>query len=156
MENSSTAKPSTSNRNSKPMAEWQDIHKVERGNVVLTVSMLPIKPRAKYSIRFGWKTPNDRIIVNLPMVIEGRGTVSVTGPSMKDLNDCQEEATEWLSKHAQEQEDVWIAERQDREKRQLDREKPKPSVGIKSLGKLDAMKKELSGKHEDSEAVTAE
>lgn len=139
----STKQQSTAPRFHQKAAEWEDVFTAERGNVVCTVSKLAIKPRAKYSIRFGWKAQNDRVIVNLPMVIQGRGVVSVEAPDLAALNDVYQECWDWLGKHAQEEEDKWIAERQSRERRQLDREKPRQVEGIKSLGKKD-FKKQLA------------
>lgn len=51
-------------------------------------------------------------------------------------------AERWIEEDAQKHQDEWLAFRQDREQRSLDRDKPVQKPGLKSLAKKDAAKRQ--------------
>jgi hypothetical protein len=121
--------------NGKP--EWQTVQEYVKGNgLVVRVQKLDLYKGPKFTIQIGVPSKNDpkRLTPYLPVHSTARGKVQVNS-YWADLSEAVREAEHFIEQELQVHEDLYIEQAQERESRQLDRDKPKQRRGIGSPGK---------------------
>jgi hypothetical protein len=145
------------NRPTVNPSDWKKVQEFEENGIIVSVSRLEASHgRPKFNIEISSRSKSGRPVRYFPMFIDGQGKVSVrriSGFVAKLIN----EAEDWIDEQAQKREDEFIEQRQAREMKQLDRDKPRPQAGIKTLGKRDgaikAAQKTVTEKPAETPAV---
>lgn len=124
-------------------SDWKKVKEFEEHGVVVIVSALEGRGRPKFNIEVGSRGKNGRIMRYFPIYTDGQGRIEIQRVSgyIAKLTDAAED---WIQEESQRREDEFIARRLEREQKQLDRDKPKPVAGLKTLGKRDAATKTVT------------
>ncbi len=137
-------------RNSQQrISTWKVIKTFEDQGIIVSVSMDDTRGKPRYNLEIASRAKLGHSSRYFPLFTDGQGKVTVTRISgfVARLLDAAET---WVQADAQQREDHFIANRMEREKKQLDRDKPAPQVGIKALGRKDAAKKKAAQPQEPS------
>jgi hypothetical protein len=116
--------------------QWITAKEFVRGTLVVRVQKLDLYRRPKFSIQigtFGKKDPS-RLIPFLPVEATSRGKVEVHS-YWADVSELVRDAEHYVEQELQVHEDLYIEQAQERESRQLSKEKPKQRRGIGRSGK---------------------
>lgn len=115
-----------------PRVDWIHARTFRDKDLVVHVNKLPLR-YPKYSIVIA-VDKKERESKFLPISKVGQGMISTDVSRIMNL---LSEADEFIRSEMQAQEDQVIADRLEREQRDLDRGKPKPKMGLKAWGRRD-------------------
>jgi hypothetical protein len=116
--------------------QWETAKEFVRGNLVVRVQKLDLYRQPKFSIQvgtFGKKDPS-RLIPFLPVEATSRGKIEIHS-YWADVSELVRDAEHYVEQELQVHEDLYIEQAQERESRQMSRDKPKKRFGIGSPGK---------------------
>ena len=123
--------------------QWEQVKVCEEGGIVITVSRRVLPHRTNYAYDIRARAMDGRAVPFFQVRTSGRGKIEVEPmASTEVLVRLKAEAEEYIRTCAQFDEDVLRDRQIARESAQLARDKPKPTVGIKSLGKRDKVVRE--------------
>ena len=123
------------NQQDRPKVEWISDKEFKNECFIVRVNKLPIR-NAKYSISISYLTDKDRESRFIPMKSSGQGKIVLDSP-MDKLFQLISQAESYIETELQRLEDYRIEQLEGREKRDLDRGKPKQKRGIKAWGQAD-------------------
>lgn len=121
--------------------EWVRDKEFRNDGMVLTVWVLPLR-WPKYRFDIGCEGKEGKVFRGFMMNLEGRGRVRLShGFKLDAMKYLLGEAEAYVLDLAQKAEDLRVDRMMASEQRDLSRDRPKQPTGIKTLGKIDKVKR---------------